>query len=314
MIYLARELVDLILGNLDDDKMALSACTLLSRHWYISARPALFHHITFTSRGRLDNEHMICKFYVLAVPLNVARLVKKLTLDLGPYWSQKNHKYTYFHPTLSPYQLNPILAKFPAVHSLTLRNVELEYWSEMPKQTSPPRSLSKLYLRNVYVQTLKRTPNLPGDVSYSKYEPSKCSMVQLLNMFGAIELLFLRDVRPSFTVVPLIDLPEMAYCAAAGSEIQRLLSNLSVRQLCSRSHSVFFHTILDLLMCSPALDALKFLQLNDSIAVSRRILSAVGRSLRYLRIGINDPLPGLLQEGTRGLENVSVSYDTSILF
>lgn len=181
---LPREMMDMAVKNMD--KATLKACTLLSRHWYISARAALFKRITILGVSSGSNSlRAFYAFLALDSSSSMASCIKELRVCGERFCTGKDH-------LLTVEEIDRVLDKLPRLHSLNLFRLHLACPppSASVKAWRYPRDMQSLVFDTIYwilPQAKSSKPRLDRDAL------SAFTFIKWLNMFGVVKDLHLKD-------------------------------------------------------------------------------------------------------------------------
>ena len=289
-LLLPIELIGIVMGYLKDDKASLSACASLSHQWRTVVQPLLFFKITlrcvkrikrFTkSWDRLKSFHPPVQF------------TNALILDCC------KGSTSYGSGNVTPYDLERVISKFPALRFLTVKNAEL-FCCPFGRQNlagwAAPKDLEELRLETVMWDMTDWSEKSEEHKKFTKDILSDCALVQFLNLFGAVESLYLLAVAPMFFLsekhYTYISEPSSRSAVQAESE---KLSSLSVKKLLASEKDIYsevqpMQVTLDLLRSSHALDTLTCLEIDEYITTSRELLEHIGKNLVHLKMTVSDP-------------------------
>ncbi|KAH8102734.1 hypothetical protein BXZ70DRAFT_929693, partial [Cristinia sonorae] len=327
-IYLPTELTDQIFIFLLDDKSTTSACTLLSSRWHASARRALFHTITlrYEFAYQLDVD-------AIRPPLNTGQYVKDLKLV-----STKDRSDITIH------HLDKILSIFPDVHTFTLCGADLRLLSDKHPPIaawSSPRSLQELRLHNVGYYVLDWSSRVPSDdnrfkywapepdvdTARFKYEPSGCSLVQFLNLFGRVDTISLSKIFPIGTGdqgyyalscgrwpvdYSWYHLP--AFRSTLWAEEQKLSERFCVRRILASekeredSYSLAEMALYILAFSPTATVDLQCLELSEPLTVTNEILQRTASTLTKLRLQLLELMQETLPNGSESGDKFGIIH------
>lgn len=113
------ELILMIIDNLEDDKKAISACSLVSRDWLDIARTALFRKLRFNAEAIAFDEKLISFIQFFGSTLHTARYVDSLSITT-PATEERNFKPGRFTTA----HLKAIVPIFPNLRALSLTRID----------------------------------------------------------------------------------------------------------------------------------------------------------------------------------------------
>ncbi|KAH8102108.1 hypothetical protein BXZ70DRAFT_1006730 [Cristinia sonorae] len=308
------ELMDQICSHFIEDKPTSSACTLLSSRWHPSARRALFHTISLSLASDTFD------VFFVAPPPKTAQYVKDLTLKCG---------------SLTAHDLDQVISIFPALQRLTLDGTTLYLLdSDHPsiEGWKSPRDLHRLRLTDVTYYMEDWSSKIPEDdnefnhwlpkptedFERFKQEPSRCSLVQLLNLFGNVDTIHIYQVHPvgqgdrdyhylsngrwpvdySWYYRPV-------FRSAVWAEAQKLLEHFSVKRILAADRGLhnadawyFEDIVLYLLAYSQKAAAyLDCLEIAEEWTVTSELLNKVGATITHLHLHMDDVMDSNLPNG-----------------
>lgn len=283
---LPRELIDAIVAQLD--KSGLSRCTLLSKSWSISARPLLFRSIVIHPHADRRNPNAHCRCIgshdieafqdFLDVPASSSVSLFIENLQFKGHMTREYDTYE-----LSARQVHSIISKLPALKTLRIIEVDLKY-SQDPVNWGVPRPLEKLSLRAVTMEVPGWVQDITGGAEVEDITdvPSQCCFVQLVNLFGSVEILEIGDV---YFITPRGRLTRMiwVYCSGVGwpdfssKTAGEISSTFKVQKFVSHmSRSRPQQDVLTLLRMSHSLDLVTILNVFELGSVQSELLQSIG--------------------------------------
>ncbi|TCD64252.1 hypothetical protein EIP91_004321 [Steccherinum ochraceum] len=309
-IFLPGELLDAIMDCLEDDKKALSTCTLLSWHWCASAKPALFRRLSifFYDRDTTHDFDAFCKFLDEESSAFVKTVVKELTLscDLGQQGESIGDL-----GLIRAYQVDELLIRLPAVQKFTLTQAAVVHSDIIPR--SLPRDLEELHLHVVCYDTIRPYGDGTG-----------CDLVHLINLFASVHTLRLSTVLHAkhlymYGKYEAEETPETGYI----SEGRHISESLKIRNLISRSRGWdsdvpshkyrgrrynIHRPVLRLLANSRALDGLHRVSLDEDFSSTALALQMLGGRLQELRVvaSLSYPRPPTMEQDPFNLSYLTV--------
>ncbi|TCD67284.1 hypothetical protein EIP91_000306 [Steccherinum ochraceum] len=283
--YLARELVDFIIEHLRDDKASLSVCTLLSRYWHVSARPALFKKITLRCKDRTRNTTAFLRFF--DAHAQYAHWVRELDvlandgITVGTNIRPSTHA-----GIITVSELSNILSTLPDIRKLKLSSAYLLHdFGCPPLLRPPPKSLEKLWLDTVVIAVGQF-----GD------RPAECSLVKFLALLDAVKTVIVYDLRVE-RFFPFTDDPHRDIVRIEGEKIGKnfhITDTLVISTSDDQDESQL--VILDLLVGSKALRSVQHLVVDEGDFVGYETVQAVAGTLQHLELVVNAPALGLALE------------------
>lgn len=287
-VLLPRELVDLIVGHLDNEDLAV--CTLLSRHWHTSAHTRLFRSILvqdsiFKDGPDSEDDDPIGDFakFLLSDPSsNVVPYIKVLTLmgrDGFHYW-------------MTVIELHTILAKLPALEILHLHEIRLLHSSSSVEHNwASPRPLKMFLLTSSIISSPRCSLNNPRASSGAAAEDVltvKCCFVQLVNLFNYVEEFYLdhvefgRDDAPNHRSIGYGKSFELA--APAALEVSK---TFRIRKLISKALDRSILELLGILQANQcSLDTLQLEPSDEWDQTCCKFLRTAGHNLSCLHLAI----------------------------
>ncbi|TCD66810.1 hypothetical protein EIP91_000946 [Steccherinum ochraceum] len=279
--YIPRELVESILDVVD--RKDLAACTLLSRHWYLSAHPKLFQSIVIQeNRGAVDgNAHGIAAF--------ISSLSSSTTSPFATFVHNLNIQDTWSVSDtggIAIADVEFILAKLPALKTLRLILVTLTP-ATTPIRPQTPKVLEKLTVESIFAR--------PTQWELALDHPSEplSTFAEFFNLFGHVKTL---ELGPG-TIAPLsapypdpLDLRERYWARPADAAlVSATLSEAFVVEKLIASADLdmgpSMGRALTLLAGSSKFQSsLRSLQIWDATPAVRRVLELLGHNLTDLTL------------------------------
>ncbi|KAH8107633.1 hypothetical protein BXZ70DRAFT_1003083 [Cristinia sonorae] len=313
-VDLAGKLIERIVTFLLGDKVSLSACSRVCRHWNASVKPILFSSIQLVSddrdapvpkaggqkkKGGKNTTVKKPKAFDIVKhatpPTSVAQYVKDVDIVCR---------------TVTPYDVSQVLLLFPSLERLSLKADIHRSKLKLPiSDRWVPRPLKELRLTELIFSMDDWEPKPVTDASLLQGQPIQCALVELLNLFGTVDTLYLHDVFPSGRNDHSDRGSQCSCCyftyperkkdrLAIWTEAQKLSDEFTLKRILSSDHDSLFHfkgrgqdVVLDLLCRSPAaLSTLETLEVNESLTITRELLEAAGGNLKHLRFNVTQPV------------------------
>ena len=187
MLIIPRELVDGILAPLN--KRSLSACTVVCRHWHLSARRLLFRQITILGTSGTHNFTNFIQFLRDSASAHLAQLVESLCLKGWEYVGPGIFILSY--PEITASDIGFMISRLHRLRAFHLCRVSLRCSTVEADGLASPRSLDELSLMNIHVPL----PGSQGHIQLSEREqPSSSSVVELFDKFTTIKMLRMSSI------------------------------------------------------------------------------------------------------------------------
>lgn len=291
--HLPPELLHDVFSLLRGDETTLSSCILVSRHWYRSDRSERFRILHLRCRKELSDEggDVFSRFWRGRPPTHLSHHVRDLNVWFGSDWSLRGQ--------VTAYELDALISHFSHLQFLTLEGADLILATKDVKRWENPLSLRELRLNDIHFHMQDWTETSQEEIEQGNDMPTHCSLVQLFNMFGMIDALYMDDVWPPDR--PGYDLESFSYStyswesaqrSAIWAEAARVSEDFNVLKLVTytgapnRKRSQ--EEALDLLSNAVALESVEHLEVDESIVITRDLLGQARNALRHLRLAIND--------------------------
>lgn len=294
---LPRELLDLVVSHLAQDKLALKHCTLVSRYWRVSTRALLFHTLSIHDHGGPqhyppdfeccgDNQFAFDAFRrFLWSPPPLSRdlppLIKSLKISYG--WSDIHRT------TINVADLDLVLARLPALDELYLRSLSLQAAPSGMKLHgwSYPKPLTKLVLWGITMEL----PSWATAGDQQRREATGCPFVELLGLFSDIKMVhatnvgfMLDDDERRWLYWDDDERTDAAVSQLSALRVQQLYLELDpYANAVPKSHADF----LRLLDRSVSLQGLSSLNVTEEPAIVRAVLEGVGNRVESLGLTVS---------------------------
>ncbi|TCD60846.1 hypothetical protein EIP91_009410 [Steccherinum ochraceum] len=292
--HLPRELVNLVVGHLKEDKDALASCTLVSQYWRDSARPLLFrtifilhdHHVTRKAQyERCGGDRFPVDAFLKflhdppSISVDVPFLIK--VLKVSNHWASMDNA------ILDVADLDLVLAKLPALEELVLRHISLRsvQHGTVLHGWSHPKALAKLVLYGVSME-------LPSGATPRDNGAAECAFVEFFSLFGTVKIMQITNVAPWFEeddarVWLYWDEEDETKAAVSGIPLALRVQQLRL-EFDPYCWTVFTSQadILQLLRYSASLRGLQSLQITEEPDVVHAVLQDVGNELYFLGLGV----------------------------
>ncbi|TCD66724.1 hypothetical protein EIP91_001017 [Steccherinum ochraceum] len=273
MDALPIELVDLVFSFLDDDKLTLSNCTLLNRHFHEISRTRLFHKITiFSSLSAVHTVAAFCRY--LASGCEESKRAQPLIKVLRVANKSLSGPIT---PT-SSYELGYILQHLPALQDLELCNISLLATAGCPIpgwnfDSYRPKSLRRVEIDGVCFE-----------LQDGQEDTAVCSLTQLFDLFGTVETLHILTIRPLLWG----DEEPQAIAKLVKAAGQSISTTFKVQKLIASPRPFTSLLAIQILGGSPrSLSDVQSLDIREELLVSvDKDLRPVRKSLKHLHLRI----------------------------
>lgn len=265
-VRLPRELVDIVVSNLD--KKDLATCTTLSRYWNASALPQLFAESTLQPSYQTPFRSIERFPEFLHSHSKLARYIKSLTISSIEF---------------NVAELDPLLGQLPSLEAFTLHNSGLTPCShgERLRGWSFPRNLRSLS----FVETSFDFRDSDAPDFYNTLDVQGKSFVEVLNLFGLVQTLVLKGLYFSWEIEEEAD---------KRRDDKRLAACISDTFHCVQLTSFSATDHLRILGMSRSLASLQELVMDDAGGRDREFLGVVGHSLTSLSLYVN-PRPQTIE-------------------